>query len=203
MYNVDDYVSVMNGFDVHPTAIVESQHIGEATRIWAYAHVLPGAAIGRNCNLGDHVFVEGGVNIGDNVTIKNNVCVWEGVTLEDDVFVGPSVVFTNDRQPRSPRMPEARERYHDKTNWLVATVVERGATLGANATLLGGIRIGRYSFVAAGATVTRNVAPFALVAGCPARPVGHVCRCGTRLGPNFPSTTCPSCGTGADIFEDS
>jgi len=167
---------------VHPQAIVESQTVGAETKIWAYAHVLPGAVVGKCCNIGDHCFVESGAVIADNVTLKNHVCVWEGVTLEDDVFVGPLATFTNDMVPRSARSPIARERYVRKENWLVRTVVERGASIGANATILPGIRIGRYSFVAAGAVVTRDVAPFTVVRGVPARPAGYVCRCGAQRG---------------------
>jgi UDP-3-O-[3-hydroxymyristoyl] glucosamine N-acyltransferase len=110
----------------HPTAVVESEAIGEGTRIWAWAHVLPGARIGAHCNVGDHAFIESGAVLGDNVTLKNHVCVWEGVTLEDDVFVGPHAAFVNDLHPRSPRMAEVRDRYTDKEQWLVRTVLERG-----------------------------------------------------------------------------
>src|SRR6516164_3302911 len=101
----------------HPSALVEAEAIGDGTRIWAFAHVMRGAAIGCHCNLGDHTFVESGASIGDNVTIKNNVCVWLGITLEDDVFVGPNVAFTNDRWPRSARMTQARSRSGQIDNW--------------------------------------------------------------------------------------
>ncbi len=185
----------------HPTALVESDDVGDGTLVWAYAHILPGASVGQNCSLSDHSFVETGAVIGNNVTLKNHVCVWEGVTLEDDVFVGPCVAFTNDLHPRSPRMPEARRRYADKSNWLVPTVVEQGATIGANATIIAGVRIGRYSFVGAGAIVTADVEPFALMLGTPARKAGHVCRCGQRLGDAFPLASCDLCGTSADFFQ--
>ncbi len=178
----------------HPTALVESPHIGEGTRIWAFAHVMKGAMIGRDCNLGDHSFVESGAVIGDNVTVKNNVCVWLGVTIEDDVFIGPNVALTNDRTPRSARMPEVRKRNARTENWLLRTVIERGASIGANATILPSIRVGRYSMVAAGAVVTRDVAPFSLVVGAPARRAGDVCRCGARLLGNFDQATCDECG---------
>jgi acetyltransferase-like isoleucine patch superfamily enzyme len=177
----------------HPTAIVESEEIGAGTRIWAYAHVLSQARIGANCNVGDHAFIESGAVLGDNVTLKNHVCVWEGVTIEDDVFVGPHVAFVNDLYPRSPRMPEARERYADKSQWLTTTVLERGCSVGANATILGGLRLGRYCLIAAGAVVTRDVAPFALMAGSPARRVGTVCRCGTKLPEPAPDPVCCTC----------
>lgn len=158
-------------FFVHPRALVESDRIGEGTRVWAFAHVMEGAVIGRDCNVGDHAFVEDGAVLGDRVTVKNGVSVWQHVRLEDDVFVGPNVAFTNDRYPRSrrPWTPEA-------------TVVERGATLGANATLLCGLRIGRCALVGAGAVVTRDVEPHALVVGSPARRTGWVCACARPLG---------------------
>jgi UDP-2-acetamido-3-amino-2,3-dideoxy-glucuronate N-acetyltransferase len=184
---------------VHPTALVESDQVGSDTRIWAYAHVLAGARIGRRCNVGDHAFVESEAVIGNNVTLKNGVCVWDGVTLEDDVFVGPNVAFTNDRYPRSPRMARAGERYTCPSRWRLTTVVERGASIGANATILPGVRIGRYSLIAAGAAVTRDVEPFALMVGAPARQVGDVCRCGQRLSGSFRTTTCPHCGETPEV----
>lgn len=179
---------------VHTTAIVETDEIGSGTRIWAYAHILPGARVGRNCNIGDHVFVETGACVGNNVTIKNQVCIWEGVTIEDDCFIGPGVVFTNDLLPRSPRMKEAADRYRRQENWLQRTVAGRGCSIGANATILPGIRLGDYSMIAAGATVTRDVEPHALVIGTPARQAGFVCRCGTRLASLMELATCSECG---------
>jgi UDP-2-acetamido-3-amino-2,3-dideoxy-glucuronate N-acetyltransferase len=184
----------MAGAYYHPAALVESEQIGPGTRVWAFAHVMRGARVGENCNLGDHAFVESGAVIGDNVTIKNNVCVWDGVTLENDVFVGPNVAFTNDRFPRSPRMPQVRERYAQTDHWLLPTVVERGATIGANATVLPGIRLGRYCMVAAGAVVAADVPPFALVVGTPARQIGDICRCGRRLAESYRTDTCTHCG---------
>lgn len=165
---------------IHAAAIVETEHIGAGTRVWAHAHVMPGARIGRDCNLGDGVFVEGGAVVKDRVTLKNNVCVWEGITLEDDVFVGPLVVFTNDRRPRSPRGLKTCQRYSDK-RWLESTVVEEGASIGAGAVICPGVRLGRYCIIAAGAVVTKDVQPFQLVMGNPARPSGFVCICGARL----------------------
>ncbi len=155
---------------VHPTALVESERIGDGTRVWAFAHVMKDAAIGRDCNIGDHAFVESGAVVGDRVTIKNGVSVWQHVSIGDDVFVGPNVAFTNDRRPRSrrPWTPEP-------------TTVECGATIGANATLLCGLRVGRHAMVGAGAVVTRDVEPHALVVGSPARRTGWVCACGRRL----------------------
>jgi UDP-2-acetamido-3-amino-2,3-dideoxy-glucuronate N-acetyltransferase len=167
---------------VHPQGLCESDRVGSGTRIWAFAHVLPGAVIGSDCNICDHAFVEGGAVIGSGVTIKNAVLVWNKVTIEDEVFVGPNAIFTNDLRPRAAikRGPEG---------WL-PTLVRRGATIGANATVVCGVTIGAYAFVAAGAVVARDVAPHALVAGNPARFLGWVCTCGERLGETL---ACP-CG---------
>ena len=129
----------MTGVYVHPTAIVDIARVGAGTRIWAFAHVLAGATIGSNCNIGDHGFVEGGAVIGNNVTLKNHVCVWEGITIEDDACVGPHVAFTNDRYPRSPRMPIVRSRYEGKREWLVPTTVEKCCTIGASATIVAAV----------------------------------------------------------------
>lgn len=164
---------------VHPSALVDSAKVGKGTRIWAFAHILAGAQIGRDCNIGDHCFIEGGTRIGNGVTIKNAVQVWEGLDIRDGVFVGPSVVFTNDRSPRSPRSAAGAARYRNKL-WLERTVVEKGASLGANATIVCGVQIGRYAMVAAGAVVTRSVPDHGLVAGVPARLIGWVCVCGAR-----------------------
>lgn len=178
----------------HPAALVEADDIGAGTRVWAFAHVMRGARVGNRCNICDHTFVEVGAVIGNNVTLKNNVCVWMGVTLEDDVFVGPNATFTNDRHPRSPRMPQAAARYEALENWLSTTVVERGASIGANATILSGIRLGRYSMIAAGSVVTRDVPAFAIVIGSPARVAGYVCRCGHKLSDSYLAATCEACG---------
>lgn len=172
------------GVTVHPSALCESDHIGRGTRIWAFAHVLPGARIGVDANLCDHTFIESGATLGDRVTVKNGVAVWDGVTLEDDVFVGPNVAFTNDRVPR------ARPYRTDPADFL-PTTVRRGAALGANATIVCGVTIGRYALVGAGAIVTRDVPDFGLVTGGPARLVGWICVCGGRLGE---SLHCGSCG---------
>jgi UDP-2-acetamido-3-amino-2,3-dideoxy-glucuronate N-acetyltransferase len=189
----------MGSATFHPAALVESDDVGPGTRVWAFAHVMRGAHVGSNCNLGDHVFVESGASIGNNATIKNNVCVWAGITLEDDVFVGPNVTFTNDRWPRSPRMPQAHERYERTDEWLLRTVVERGASIGANATVLPGVRLGRYCMVAAGSVVTSDLPPFALVMGAPARKVGEVCRCGQKLAGSYRTATCGHCGETPEI----
>ena len=175
---------------VHPTALCEADRVGEGTRIWAFAHVLNGAIVGRHCNIGDHAYIEGGACIGDRVTLKNRALIWDGVTLEDDVFVGPGVIFTNDRYPRSPRMKEAGKRYSQPENWLVPTRVCHGASIGAGAVILCGITIGRCATVAAGAVVTHDVPDHALVAGNPATQVARVCTCGMRLDE---SLKCPQC----------
>ncbi len=159
---------------VHPKALCESDRVGPRTRIWAFAHVLPGAEVGADCNVCDHVFIEGGAKLGDRVTVKNAVLVWDLVTVEDEVFLGPNMVFTNDLAPRAG-LRKSRER-------LVPTLVRHGATIGANATVVCGVTIGRYAFVAAGAVVIRDVPDHALVAGNPARRTGWVCACGHRLG---------------------
>lgn len=176
------------GYFAHDTAVVDQPcRIGDGTRIWHFCHVMTGAEIGRDCNLGQNVFVATGVRIGDRVKIQNNVSVYEGVTLEDEVFCGPSVVFTNVRTPRSA-FP--RNRPED----FLPTLVGRGATLGANATIVCGVTLGAWAFVAAGAVVSRDVPPYALVAGVPARRIGWVCACGVRLGSDAgESLECAEC----------
>lgn len=149
---------------IHPQALCESPAIGAGTRVWAFAHVLPGAVIGADCNICDHVFIENDVRLGDRVTIKCGVQLWDGVELEDDVFVGPNVTFTNDLFPRSRQRPATYAR----------TRVERGASIGANATILANTTIGQHAMVGAGAVVTRPVPPNAIVVGNPARIVGYV-----------------------------
>lgn len=151
-------------FFVHSNAIVESSQIGKNTRIWAFVHILPKAVIGEDCNLCDQVFVENDVVVGDRVTIKSGVQLWDGITLEDDVFVGPNVTFTNDPFPRSKQYPESFAR----------TIIRKGASIGANATILPGITIGQYAMVGAGTVVTKDVPPFAVVVGNPARIIGYV-----------------------------
>ena len=158
---------------VHPQALCESDDVGPRTRIWAFAHVLPGARIGADCNVCDHAFVEGGAVVGDAVTIKNNVLLWDGVTVEDEVFLGPNAVFTNDPRPRAASK-KGREA------WL-PTLVRRGATVGANATVVCGVTVGRWAFVGAGAVVVADVPDHALVVGNPARRIGWACECGERL----------------------
>jgi acetyltransferase-like isoleucine patch superfamily enzyme len=147
-------------FYVHPNALVETTNIGDGSRIWAFVHILPKAKIGSDCNICDHVFIENDVTVGDRVTVKCGVQLWDGVHLEDDVFVGPNATFTNDMFPRSKQ-----------SFTLQQTIVKRGASIGANATILPGITIGEKALVAAGSVVTRDVPPFSLVMGNPARVV--------------------------------
>jgi UDP-2-acetamido-3-amino-2,3-dideoxy-glucuronate N-acetyltransferase len=148
---------------VHDRGLCETDRVGDGTRIWAFAHVLPGARIGRDCNICDGVFIEDDVVVGDRVTVKSGVQLWNGVVLEDDVFVGPNATFTNDRFPRSRRWIEPAR-----------TVVRANASIGANATILPGVEIGRGAMVGAGAVVTRPVPPHAVVTGNPARIQGYV-----------------------------
>ena len=155
----------------HPNALVECEQIGKGTQIWAFAHILKGAVLGKNCNIGDHCFIEGGVVVGNEVVIKNGVSIWEGVTLEDHVFVGPNVSFTNDHVPRA-------KVFHDEYE---KTLIREGASIGSNATIVAPRVVGRYAVVGAGAVVTRDVPDFGLVVGNPGRLVGWVCVCGTRL----------------------
>jgi len=172
---------------IHETAVVEDPcSIGEGTKIWHYSHISKGAKIGKNCQLGQNVFVGSKAEIGNGVKIQNNVSVYDCVKLEDDVFCGPSMIFTNVINPRShiPRKHEFKE-----------TLVKKGATLGANSTIICGITIGEYAFVGAGAVVTKNVPPFGLVYGNPARLKGWMCQCGVKLDMKKGKAACKSCGT--------
>ena len=176
---------------VHPSALCETDEVGAGTKIWAFAHVMSGAVVGSECNVGDHAFIESGARIGDRVTVKNLVMCWEGVTVEDDVFLGPAVVFTNDPYPRSPRMPQAASRYRRKEDWLEPTLVRKGASIGAGAIIRCGVTIGPFAMIGAGALVTKNVPAHCLVLGQPARSCGWVCFCGRRLDDEL---FCASCG---------
>lgn len=180
----------MNDIFVHPSSLCDATTVGRGTRLWAFSHIMDGAAVGEECNLGEHVFVEGGARLGDRVVVKNQVQIWQGVTIEQDVFVGPGVMFTNDRYPRSRHMPEVRERYRRSSCWLVPTLIRRGASIGAGTVILPGVTIGAYAMVGAGAVVTDDVPEHALVVGNPARIVGTVCVCGVPLGGR---NACPAC----------
>jgi UDP-2-acetamido-3-amino-2,3-dideoxy-glucuronate N-acetyltransferase len=174
--------------NVHATAIVEDgANIGVGTRIWHHAHVRAGAKVGRACNLGKNVFVDEGATVGDRVKIQNNVSLYSGVHLEDEVLVGPSAVFTNDRYPRAV-----------SPDWTVSeTTVRRGASIGANATIVAGVEIGHWAMVGAGAVVIKNIAAHELVAGNPARRLGWVCRCGhviARGSGDLRPAVCDRCG---------
>jgi UDP-2-acetamido-3-amino-2,3-dideoxy-glucuronate N-acetyltransferase len=169
----------------HTLAVVECEAIGEGTRIWAFAHVMKGARVGAGCNLGEGVFVESGVLIGNNVTVKNGVALYNGVTVEDEAFIGPHAVFTNDVRPRSGKFKRPPAKFSP-------TRIARGATIGANATVVCGHEVGSYAMVAAGAVVTRDVPPHVLVGGVPARTMGFVCACGESL----PASLRCACGLG-------
>ncbi|MBI4339136.1 MAG: N-acetyltransferase [Chloroflexi bacterium] len=171
---------------IHPSSIVEEPcQIGPGTKIWHFCHVMSGAVIGGRCVLGQNTFVGKGVHIGAGVHIQNNVSIYEGVTLEDNVFCGPSCVFTNDINPRTE---------FPKHGVYLPTLVKRGASIGANATILCGHTVGRYAFIGAGAVVTKDVPDYALVVGMPARRVGWMCACGERLRVALDKATCAACG---------
>jgi len=160
-------------FFIHPLAIVEENAlVGDGTRIWAGAHIMSGAQVGLDCNIGEHCFIERGVLIGNHVKIKNNVALYSGVLCEDDVFLGPSCVFTNVINPRA---------FIERKSEFQKTIVRKGASIGANATIICGCTIGQYAFVGAGAVVSHDVPDYALVYGCPASVRGFVCRCGGKL----------------------
>jgi UDP-2-acetamido-3-amino-2,3-dideoxy-glucuronate N-acetyltransferase len=175
-------------FFAHPMALVDSDQIGERTRVWAFAHVMAGARVGTDCNIGEHGFVEGGATLGNNVTVKNGVSIWSGITIEDNVFLGPHCVLTNDPNPRAYIKKSADS--------LVPTLICANATIGANATIVCGVTVGRYSFIGAGAVVIRSVPEFALMVGNPARRIGWMCVCAHKLP--LPANPAPgarcSCG---------
>ncbi|MGG1514131.1 acyltransferase [Paenibacillus oryzisoli] len=172
----------------HESAIVdEGASIGEGTKVWHFSHVSSTSVIGKSCSLGQNVFVANHVAIGNGVKIQNNVSVYEGVVLEDDVFCGPSMVFTNVKTPRSAFPRNTRDDYY-------ITTVKRGASIGANATVVCGVTIGEWAFIAAGAVVTKDVPSYSLQAGVPARRIGWVCECGHNLTMNGYAADCPECG---------
>jgi UDP-2-acetamido-3-amino-2,3-dideoxy-glucuronate N-acetyltransferase len=171
---------------IHESAYVDDgAQIGADTKVWHFCHVLGGAVIGERCSLGQNVVVMNGVTIGNNVKIQNNVSVYEGVVLEDDVFCGPSMVFTNVVNPRS---------HVSRKNEYKRTLVRKGSTIGANATIVCGVTLDEYSFVGAGSVVTKDVSAYALMVGVPARRVGWMCQCGERLADKNPEI-CKTCGT--------
>ncbi len=174
---------------LHPMALVDQgASVGAGTRVYAFAHVLPGAVIGEDCNLCDHTFVEGKVRVGNRVTIKCGVYLWDGLVVEDDVFIGPCAAFTNDMRPRSKQYPAE----------YLQTVLKQGCSIGANATVLPGINIGRWAMIAAGAVVTRDVPDFGLVVGNPGRLRGWVCQCANKL--DFGAQLTAQCRCGRSYF---
>lgn len=185
----------MENYFAHPTAIVDGgSKIGEGTKIWHFSHIMSDCSIGRNCNLGQNVVVSPGVVLGNNVKVQNNVSIYSGVTCDDDVFLGPSMVFTNIRNPRSAIV--RRGQYQ-------TTHVGRGASIGANATIVCGYDIGAYAFIGAGAVVTRSVAPYAMLVGNPARHIGWASEYGHRLHFNEKGrATCPESGETYELMED-
>lgn len=179
---------------IHPSAIVdEGATIGAGSRVWHFAHICSGAVIGEDCSFGQNVFVGNDVVIGNNVKIQNNVSVYDAVRIDDDVFCGPSMVFTNVYNPRSAI---ARKNEYRRTH------IRRGATLGANCTIVCGVTVGEHAFVAAGAVVNRDVPAFALMAGVPAKRLGWMCLCGVRLK-GTGAVCCSACGAKYQLTENS
>lgn len=171
---------------VHQLAFVESKDIGQETRVWAFAHIMKGAKVGSGCNIGENAFVESGAIVGNGVTVKNQISIWDKVIVEDDAFLGPNVVFTNDMNPRSFAKKSPEE--------FLNTYIKKGSTLGAGCVIVCGNSVGEYSFVAAGAVVTKDVPPYSLVQGNPARVTGRVCKClKTIVKGDNPKKTCPTC----------
>lgn len=178
-------MSKKNYFVHESSYIDEPCEIGEGTKIWHFCHIMQGAKIGNNCSLGQNVNVGGKAIIGNNVKIQNNVSVYDGVTLEDYVFCGPSMVFTNDINPRSK---------YPKHGHYLKTLVKEGASIGANATIICGVTIGRHSFIGSGAIVTKDIPDYAFVYGVPAKVQGWVCECGIKLVFETENTKCIKCG---------
>ncbi|MGH7579383.1 MAG: acyltransferase [Gemmatimonadales bacterium] len=176
----------MPPFFAHESSYIDDGAvIGDGTRIWHFCHVMPGAVIGERCNLGQNVVVMGGTRLGDNVKVQNSVSIYEGVELEDDVFCGPSCVFTNVTNPRSHVSRKSEYR---------RTLVRRGSSIGANATIVCGVTLGEYCFIGAGAVVRSDVPAYALMVGVPARRVGWMCQCGIRLQLQDGRASCAACG---------
>ena len=179
---------LLTNSNIHPLADVQTSHIGENTKIWQFSVILAKAKIGNNCNINALTLIENDVVIGDNVTIKSGVQLWDGLRVGNNVFIGPNVTFTNDFTPRSKQRPIS----------FLSTVINHHASIGANSTIIGGIEIGAYAMVGAGSVVTKNIAPYALVYGNPAKQYGYVCECGTKLE-NY---TCPVCLTRYQLNEN-
>ncbi|MFS0821572.1 acyltransferase [Bacillus sp. 1P02SD] len=165
---------------IHPRAQVESNDIGKGTKVWAFSYILSGASIGEDCNICSHTFIENQVKIGNKVTVKSGVYIWNGVQIADEVFLGPNVTFTNDFAPRSKQYPEK----------FLETVVEHGASIGANATIIAGNTIGRYAMIGAGSVVTKNIPNNTLWYGNPCRFSSYICNCGNKLNQDY---ICPKC----------
>lgn len=173
---------------IHPTSLVDAECvIGKSTRIWQFCNIMKDVVIGENCNIGQGVFIEDGVVLGNRVKVKNNVALYAGVECGDDVFLGPNCVFTNVKNPRS---------FIEKKSEFRKTYIGQGATIGANATIICGIKIGCYAFIGAGAVVTKDVESYALIVGNPGRQIGHVCKCGETIYGELGKYTCPKCGEG-------
>ena len=185
-----------NSHFVHPTSCVDEHvHIGEGTKIWHFSHIQSHSTIGKHCTLGQNVNVGNNVRIGNHCKIQNNVSVYEGVILEDYVFCGPSMVFTNIKDPRC-KYPQRGSEFYLKTH------VKQGASIGANATIMCGITIGRHAFIGAGAVVTRDVPDYALVTGVPGRQTGWACECGQTLPKFEREVSCPRCGLSYKLEND-
>ena len=168
---------------IHPSAVVdEGSKVGEGTRIWHWCHIMKDVIIGKNCNIGENAFIETGVVLGNNVKVKNNVALYTGIVCEDDVFLGPNCVFTNVANPRS---------FIERKNEFKKTIIKKGATIGANATIVCGHDVEEYAFVGAGSVVTKTVPAYTMVVGNTAKFYSYVCRCGVKLDKNL---TCPACG---------
>ncbi len=180
----------MKKYFVHDKALVETSDIGDNSTIWAFVHILKGAKIGINVNICDQCFIENEVVIGDNVTLKCGVYLWDGISIEDDVFIGPGVTFTNDLLPRSKNKEFKQEK----------TIVKKGASIGANATILGGVSIGEYSMIGAGSVVTKTIPDFALVYGNPGRVGGYICVCARKIDTEKNEFVC-LCGRRYEIEE--
>jgi acetyltransferase-like isoleucine patch superfamily enzyme len=165
---------------IHPLADVQSTHIGQDTQIWQFCIILRNAKIGSFCNINAHVFIENDVFIGDNVTIKSGLQIWDGIHIEDNVFIGPNVTFTNDFLPRSKQYPKK----------FLKTTVKKGASLGANSTVIGGVTISEYAIIGAGSVVTKSIGPHELWYGNPATHKGYVCKCGQKCDKTLQCTHC-------------